>query len=462
MDSPTAIFLGVTPKPLRDYLAGVFGLLKDDYEYLVNPCVGTFGIIQAAVSAGWSPAKIVTSDISLFSSVLGFLAAGESLDALNVTLAGSSNLLLPYLRGNDTKHGAAILLALWLANHDGKNAYLQRYVRELQYDLGGALDRLAARLETMLTPLQGLTYTIADAREEVMHWTIEPRAVISFAPPWYKGGYAKMWSSPDVQWAAPVVPELTPDEAEEMSDALDTGQALSLLVRSLPKDEILPDAVAVLETGRDWTACILSNQPERLPARCFRKALRFGHPRHPLWSGQEVTAESAVSVELLTLEEAQYCRELWTHLAVCGVGGQVSLGLLLDGKLAAVSNYTSLHLSRGQTDCLAEIFAIAAPNDIHLARLMSACLLSYETRDLIDTRAGLRIYQPSGMTSKFLTPHPALSRLRGLMKLTEREQQKDGTFILSYRGEWHKRSWAQCLADWLKKNGSGDSGPTGD
>jgi hypothetical protein len=113
-----------------------------------------------------------------------------------------------------------------------------------------------------------------------------------------------------------------------------------------------------------------------------------------------------------------------------------------------------MHLSRGLTDCLAEIFAIAAPNDLRLARLMSACLLSCETRDLIDTQAGLRIYQPAGMTSKFLTPHPSLSRLRGLMKLTGREPQKDGTFVLSYRGEWHKRSWAQCLADWVMKNGS--------
>src|ERR1039457_88392 len=107
MNRPTAIFLGVTPKPLRDYLAGAFGLLKDDYEYLVNPCVGTFGIIQAAVSGGWNPAKIVTSDISLFSSGLGFLAAGEPLDALDVTLAGSSHLLAPHLHGNDTRHGAA-------------------------------------------------------------------------------------------------------------------------------------------------------------------------------------------------------------------------------------------------------------------------------------------------------------------------------------------------------------------
>jgi hypothetical protein len=56
----------------------------DLYDRVVIPCAGRFTIAEAAVDAGWRPEEIECSDISLFSSVLGYAAAQTDLNALPI------------------------------------------------------------------------------------------------------------------------------------------------------------------------------------------------------------------------------------------------------------------------------------------------------------------------------------------------------------------------------------------
>jgi hypothetical protein len=66
------IFLGAIPGVARDYLAKLLADAKA--ERIFNPCAGRFSGIAAAIAAGVPAERIDASDISLFSSLIGFLA----------------------------------------------------------------------------------------------------------------------------------------------------------------------------------------------------------------------------------------------------------------------------------------------------------------------------------------------------------------------------------------------------
>src|ERR1700736_4459388 len=81
------IFLGITPAAIRSYMLKALQGAKASgrYDRVVIPCAGRFTIAEAAIDAGWKPEQIECSDISLFSTVLGYACAGRDLEELGVT-----------------------------------------------------------------------------------------------------------------------------------------------------------------------------------------------------------------------------------------------------------------------------------------------------------------------------------------------------------------------------------------
>ena len=65
------IFQGVTTAPCRDFVARC--IIKSNPEIVYMPCAGRFGSAQAYINHGGTPERLMTSDICLFSSMLGYL-----------------------------------------------------------------------------------------------------------------------------------------------------------------------------------------------------------------------------------------------------------------------------------------------------------------------------------------------------------------------------------------------------
>ena len=65
------IFQGVTPGPHRTYLASQFPKLAKNYSKLVIPCAGRFSLAEVATDSGWENSSIYSSDISLFTTLIG-------------------------------------------------------------------------------------------------------------------------------------------------------------------------------------------------------------------------------------------------------------------------------------------------------------------------------------------------------------------------------------------------------
>ena len=67
-------------------------------------------------------------------------------------------------------------------------------------------------------------------------------------------------------------------------------------------------------------------------------------------------------------------------------------------------------------------------------------------------RAGLfGVENVVGLQSSFFSRHPVIMRLRGLMKIHEREEHTPGILRLVYRGRWRKATWEESLREWLTK-----------
>ena len=72
--APDPIFKGITSSGARKSVKRILDERGDTIDRYVVPCVGQFTIPEALVNGGVDPSRIQASDITLFSSTLGYLA----------------------------------------------------------------------------------------------------------------------------------------------------------------------------------------------------------------------------------------------------------------------------------------------------------------------------------------------------------------------------------------------------
>jgi len=89
------IFSGIPPGATKKALTAI--VQKTRRKRFVVPFVGRFAAAQAVLAAGVKPTQLVTSDISLFSSVLGYAASGQDVRALGMVLSKVCDLALERL-----------------------------------------------------------------------------------------------------------------------------------------------------------------------------------------------------------------------------------------------------------------------------------------------------------------------------------------------------------------------------
>ena len=73
------IFLSSVQSNQRKFATKLLKHLVKDYPILISPNCGQFGLVKCAIEAGYRPENIYASDISLFSSLLGYYYAGKSI-----------------------------------------------------------------------------------------------------------------------------------------------------------------------------------------------------------------------------------------------------------------------------------------------------------------------------------------------------------------------------------------------
>jgi len=455
---PIKIFQGITPKPFREYLNMVLGTLKDKYKRLFIPCVGQFTMPTVAINCGWPAEKVVASDISLYSSILGYEISGKPLEELEIKINDNwlTDHLGQYLE-DQNYYASAILYAMKWCQIKEKNQYETYFKRDLENNLLTHLNMIQQTLQSMKAKLKGLRYEIKDIWNVLNESLDDPENIIQIDPPGTPGGYEKMFDFGDkITWNGPAIAEF--DAKKGPSKLLEkclSGNALSLIYRYKKLEpEHQDNAIYLKEYNKERIDYILSNRPELFPkVSTFNQTNIRPSNFKLLPTTHVITPESKIIFIKASKEEALYYRNLFVHKLNATRSQRYIFGIL-DGYLFAIAG---LHMHRffvkGE-EYISETFGVTVPHPKYprLTKLFMMCLASqafYE--NLLNIEPKLNFYQARGIKTVNLTPHPEHKILRGIYKLVKREKYKNNLFKLTYQSDLKPMSYQDCILTWMKK-----------
>jgi hypothetical protein len=192
------IFLGNTPADQRKFITLLFSKLKDKYPKLIIPAVGQFTLAKCAVKGGYKPENIYTSDISFFSSIVGYFYADRPIEDLGFTLKGS---LEEYESYTTQAERVAFLLYLIKLKQIRVDLFYERVVfDDLVENKEKHIATLAKQLEKNKEQYKGIKYDVKDLRDEI-HEGHSDDTLMIINPPAFANGYVKMFKLEDiVEW----------------------------------------------------------------------------------------------------------------------------------------------------------------------------------------------------------------------------------------------------------------------
>ena len=462
--SPGVMFVGPIPKVVRDFMAPVLkGLRSKGYEKFVETCSGSLAVSILATETGWKPSEIEASDVTLYSSVLGYLCGGRDLSELNVQLDGEPL----ELEGSPERQAAIILYTDMKVRMEKKDhiPYWADLVEDLEVRADEHLTDIENQLKTTRARLGGLDYQPLDLWDHIEQVANDPKAVISCNPPSYTSGYETFfdtggritWSEPDYRVFDPAV------GYDELMEYAKDKPALFLFYYEDLEPGTYPDPLFVRPKGMQKRSYVLSNRPEEItainggpkiaprPGSGIEKA--EDRPILPL--NYEITEESVIQGFPVDTKEADYYRAIWMHKFKTS-GGSYNILYTIDGYAAGIVGYALDPLTRplGPPTFLALLrFAFGAPHNLfRTTRLITMMSLRKQELEMFrNAKNSLHLEACRGLITNARTKYPESKSLRGIMKLKSRKEE-DGQNMLIYVADWNGLETREdVLKAWLKK-----------
>ncbi|MFF3441847.1 Hint domain-containing protein [Streptosporangium sp. NPDC002721] len=201
--APGVLFAGNSAAPDRAFYRCVFNALpKDHYTRYVEVGVGSFAATLVAANAGISPHAMESSDVTLYSSIVGTLLSGGDLETLRITLDGEP-VELP--DADPVAQAAHLLYVHWLARMQAKPEV--DYWQSLVIDLVDRADEhrahLSHSLQGLVDRLPGITFRPQCMWDHIAQVADDPATIIVAAPPTYKClERSERILTADLQWVA--------------------------------------------------------------------------------------------------------------------------------------------------------------------------------------------------------------------------------------------------------------------
>ena len=142
-----------------------------------------------AAQCGYKPSEIEASDVSMFTSIMGYAITGQSLEELEIRADGFTNeeLLDP-----------AVALYAWKYLKATRNAG-REYGYELMVDLEARreyyIDSLRAQLDRAKQLLHGMSYRPLDMWKHLEECYDDPHCIVIANPPTYTAGFEKWYDT---------------------------------------------------------------------------------------------------------------------------------------------------------------------------------------------------------------------------------------------------------------------------
>lgn len=188
--NPGAFFLGTLVAQEQKFLKPLIeNALKNGYTRFVEPCAGAFAMSHIAAQSGYKPEQIESSDVAMFTSIMGYAITGQSLEELEIRAHGFSNeeLLDP---------AVALYAQLYLrtVKSAGKE-YFYNIMRDLECRKDEHVRYIREQLDRAKDFLHGMSYRPLDMWKHLEECYDDPHAIVIANPPTYTAGFEKWYDT---------------------------------------------------------------------------------------------------------------------------------------------------------------------------------------------------------------------------------------------------------------------------
>lgn len=463
MPNLNLLFEGATRAPVREFL----GVLWRDGKYSrgVMPAVGRYTAVAGVVAGGAKPSQMYCSDISLFSSLLGYhLDPVKDIDELGIRIDGPAKKFVERPKDPADWTAGVLLAQKWLQTHP-TNPYVASHRTEWwtnRKDYRAHIREQVLRLEE---GLGGIHYEISDARPVLKASARLKGAFMFIAPPFYKGGYSAMFhdSEAALSWKGIDFEPLEPAGIGPMlAPLLESPMTSVVYIRGEVADQFSDwHRLLALESKLyGWTGTVteyvVSNKALDKRRVILREGAGSAPRRFPIFDDAEIRPDSEIRVVAVDKNTALWYRDLFVHRLGSTAAREYYM-FLIDGRAVAVCGVSLSEILRGQHNWVYEVFGIAATSKRYarLGKLYMLLLTSGDMKRYLETSIpSLTLRDLKGVQTSTFSEHAESQRYRGVMKLWEREQLPDGGYRLTHRAEFRKDTWREATASWLKQWGS--------
>jgi len=255
MISLNKLFFGIpktgTRKTIIKYLEG------KTFESYHNPSAGRFAGAEILANIRIPSKEIYCSDISLFSSILGYYLSNKEIKQLQISI-NDENVFEADMETNTTENIARLLLSLKYFTMKETNNYISSYKRSLIENKEFHIQNLSESLKSLYDKLNGIHYDILDLLK--IEDELQDKEKFYFIdPPIYSSDdYIKMFdTNGKITWAQPEISYFDPKvQINPLLKKYLNAKATIILYISVNKEKKLDDF-----NLQGWTKIYLKKEP---------------------------------------------------------------------------------------------------------------------------------------------------------------------------------------------------------
>lgn len=458
--NPGTFFVGGTLTPVEQRFIAVLlkNAHKQGYTRFVEPCAGAFAMSHIAAQCGYKPSEIEASDVSMFTSIMGYAITGQSLEELEIRADGFTNeeLLDP-----------AVALYAWKYLKATRNAG-REYGYELMVDLEARreyyIDSLRAQLDRAKQLLHGMSYRPLDMWKHLEECYDDPHCIVIANPPTYTAGFEKWYDTGGrMTWKEPEYGIFDPKTGlTELYDKMSDAKCLLMCYEENAPGLTAGHPVFARYGVRDGINVYLTtNRPDE--ATMLAEGKMITRPNEGklepldcsiLPRDYEITRKSKIQITQIERTAAQYYRKLWTHNFV-GSAAPINMAVLIDGKLAGVFGLDKSALTMGAfgtqvSDAVFLMYGMTVPHKTYrLGRLLQ--MLTQSKALIMSICTDLEKEKAKTLKTVQMTKYPESKEMRGLMELTKKVPDKKMGWRLTYESPLYDRTNEETLDEWLRR-----------
>ena len=457
--NPGAFFLGTLVPSEQKFIKAVLESARvNGYNKVVEPCAGAFAMSHLAVQTGFAPQQIEASDVSMFTSIMGYAITGQSLEALELHADGFTDeeLLNPAMALYAWKYLSMI--------KDAEKEYFYAHLIDMERRRDEHIAVLQQQLDRAKSILHGMSYRALDMWEHLEEVIDDPHALVIANPPTYTAGFEKYYDTCGrMTWKEPQYGIFDPETGlQELMDKVRDAKCLLLCYEENKPGETTGAPVFARYGVRNGINVYLTtNRPDEV--------VELSHGKHiarPLESkieglncsvlptDYEFSEHTRVEVRKIEQRNAQYYRKLWTHNFI-GASSPMNFAVFVDGMIAGVFGMDKSALIMGAfgtqvSDSVFLMYGMTIPHRTHrIGRLLT--MIAQNKPFVMDICSDLEKEKAKTLKTVQMTKYPEAKEMRGVMKLAARNKDPKKGYRLTYVSELKDRTIKQTYAEWLGK-----------